>query len=82
MTSDDRNDQPAVAEIRRLLATTAGGPNLRQNLKRHYEHLEGLAQSLRQLGMDGQEIDENIMQVFREYEREILEYVQNAEHAQ
>jgi hypothetical protein len=68
----------ALTAIRRQLDATEGGPVVRESIRRHYEHLESLAGSLRKLGMDGREIDENIMQVFREYERELINYMSAA----
>jgi hypothetical protein len=68
----------ALDTIKRIMQTAEGGPVVAQSIKRHYEHLESLATSLRSLGMDGREVDENIMQVFREYERELVNYVKSS----
>ena len=51
------------------------GPVVRESIKRHYENLERLAASLRKLGMDDSTVDENITQVFHEYERELVNYM-------
>lgn len=66
---------PALTVIKEKLDAAAGNAVTRQSIQRHYEHLEGLAASLRKLGMDGHEIDESIMQVFQEYERELTNYI-------
>ena len=48
---------------------------VRESIKRHYENLERLAAGLRKLGMDDSTVDENITQVFHEYERELVNYM-------
>ncbi len=58
--------------VKDRLATVNLMPVLQVSLKRHYENLELLAQTLRGLGMDDREIDRNVLEVFEEYERELL----------
>jgi hypothetical protein len=65
-----------LAHIKRQLDATAGGPGIQENVKRHYEHLEKLAASLRRLGMDEREISDEIMEVFRRYEQVLTDYMQ------
>jgi hypothetical protein len=67
----------ALVAIKRRLTAADSGPAVRESIRRHYEHLESLAASLRRIGMDGREIDEHIMLVFREYERELKNYMSN-----
>ena len=61
--------------IKDQLDTTEGGPAVQESVKRHYENLERLAASLRKLGMDDSTVDDNITQVFHEYERELVNYM-------
>ena len=61
--------------IKDQLDATEGEPAVRESVKRHYENLERLAASLRKLGMDDSAIDDNITQVFHEYERELVNYM-------
>jgi hypothetical protein len=68
----------ALARIKQKLDIAAGSSHVQQNVKRHYEHLETLAASLRRLGMDEREISDEIMQVFQRYERILNDYVQAA----
>jgi len=68
-------NESALTTIKRRLAATDPGPAVRESIKRHYEHLESLAANLRKVGIDGREIDEHIMLVFREYERELSSYL-------
>jgi hypothetical protein len=63
--------------IKRRLAKTETGPAMRESIKRHYEHLESLAANLRNIGMDGREIDEHIVLVFHQYERELTRYLKS-----
>jgi hypothetical protein len=69
-------DQSALASIKDRLASTQAGSGLRDNLKRHYEHLEALAGSLRKLGMDDHDIAAHVVQIFSEYEHELMQYLQ------
>ena len=61
--------------VKTMLDSGNGGTVAQDSLKRHYENLEKLAGSLRKLGMDEREVDENLMLVFREYERELTNYI-------
>ena len=71
----DANPTPTLTVIKGLLDSVGGGDEARHSVKRHYEHLEKLARDLRKLGMDEHAVDDNIMQIFREYERELISYV-------
>lgn len=64
-----------LSVVRSRLDSGEGGEVAQGSLKRHYENLEKLAGSLRKLGMDEREVDENLMQVFQEYERELTNYI-------
>jgi hypothetical protein len=72
---DAANGDEALAVVRERLDTGEGDATARQSLRRHYEHLEALAASLRKLGMDEREVGENILMVFCEYERELAHYI-------
>jgi len=73
--TEDQKTLPALTVIKEMLDARDESAVVRQSIKRHYEHLESLAASLRKLGMDGRDVDDNIMQVFREYERELANYI-------
>jgi hypothetical protein len=73
-TSTDK-PQDALGAIKQQLDATGGGPDVRESVRRHYENLERLAAGLRKLGMDDNVVDENITQVFHEYERELVNYM-------
>ena len=55
-----------------------------ENVHRHYEHLTQLADSLKDLGIDQQAIDEHVLEIFEEYKRELntnIQRIKNAENA-
>jgi hypothetical protein len=72
--ADDRAE-PVLSLIKRELDAAEADPVVKNNIKRHYEHLETLAATLRKLGMDDQEIDSNVASVFEEYRRELTAYL-------
>ncbi|MBC8037380.1 MAG: hypothetical protein H7X89_09195 [Rhizobiales bacterium] len=61
--------------VKERLAAVAGLPSLECSVKRHCENLEMLARTLKSLGMGEQEIGQNVLSVFEEYERELLHAV-------
>lgn len=67
-----------LAIIKRKLDAAEGEPTIGKNIKRHYEHLENLAASLRRLGMDERDISDEIMQVFEQYEKALDDYIKAA----
>ena len=72
------DDRRALAEVKRRLETADGGLAMRESFRRHYENLARLADDLRKLGMDEHEIDVNVMEIFREYERELGRSIEKA----
>ena len=67
-----------LAVIRRKLDSAGGDAAARESIRRHCEHLESLAANLRRLGMDEHDIGDEIMQVFRQYERALNNYIEAA----
>lgn len=61
--------------VKERLAAAAANPALETSVKRHCENLENLARTLKSLGLDDKEIDRNVVAVFEEYERELLNTV-------
>ncbi len=41
------------------------------SIRQHYENLTRLTQNLKELGMDQQQIDDHVLEIFREYERKL-----------
>jgi hypothetical protein len=72
MTSS--HSQNALANIRgRLDTETREVP--RESVERHYQNLERLAGSLKALGMNEEQVDTEVMQVFGEYQQLLSEYI-------
>jgi uncharacterized protein YeeX (DUF496 family) len=68
----------ALATIKRKLDAAEGTPAIRENVKRHYEHLENLAANLRKLGMDEKDVSAEILLVFKQYEKALTDYMHAA----
>jgi hypothetical protein len=64
--------------IKQKLDAAGDKPEVQANLKRHYEHLENLAASLRKMGMDERTISDEILLVFGQYERALADYFKAA----
>jgi hypothetical protein len=64
-----------LSVVKTRLEAVSAVPGLEHSVKRHCENLETLAQTLRKLGMENQEINRNVLAVFEEYERELLHTV-------
>ena len=62
----------ALFTVKNRLAAVSAMPALHHSVKRHCENLEKLAKTLQSMGMDEHEIDRNVLEVFEEYERELL----------
>jgi len=67
-----------LAAIKEKLDAAEGGDAVRENVKRHYEHLENLAANLRKLGMDEQDVSAEILLVFKQYEQALTDYMRAA----
>lgn len=50
----------------------SGAQSLKDNIARHSETLDRLSASLRKLGMDECQIDEHVVGIFQEYQRELV----------
>jgi hypothetical protein len=61
----------AKADLERFQSISA----VTDNVRTHYENLERLAASLRQLGMDELTIDENVIALFAEYNMELAKAI-------
>ena len=82
MTQTTEGSGDVLDSIKQQLAATEGGPSVRESVRRHYENLEHLAAGLRRLGMDEQDVGENVTAVFREYGRELANYMASISRAE
>ena len=46
-------------------------PSVRENFEKHYQNLLRVAGDLENLGMDQQQIDDHVIEIFNEYETEL-----------
>lgn len=74
-----RKTDRTLAAIKRRLDGTDDGTVAKESFKSHYQHLERLAANLRELGIDEAEIDEHVSLIFRQYERELIRYLESGE---
>lgn len=70
-------DQPPALPTSPLRESIAEA-DARASVRRHSEHLELLAANLRALGLDESVVDQQVMGVFQEYERELARYLERA----
>jgi uncharacterized protein YeeX (DUF496 family) len=77
-TDTAANHGDTLTIIKQKLDATDVTPGVQANVKRHYEHLENLAATLRKLGMDERDISDEIMQVFQRYEQVLTDYIKAA----
>jgi|GEM_PF-4229208 len=66
--------QSALARIREELDNQAENAP-RESIERHYQNLERLADSLRTLGLNDEQVDSGVMEVFQEYRSRLAEYL-------
>jgi hypothetical protein len=67
-----------LSVIKQKLDAAGDKPEVQANVKRHYEHLEKLAASLRKMGMDERTVSDEILLVFEQYERALSDYFKAA----
>lgn len=69
---------PPTAMPTSLLRESVAEADARASVRRHTEHLEQLAANLRALGLDEAVVDQEVIGVFQEYERELARYLERA----
>ncbi len=82
MPHNPKNEVEALASIQQRLKDPATPPIVRANIRRHHEILTHMAQNLRSLGMDHEQIDEHVVELFAEYERELAANIGRIKAAQ
>ena len=76
MSLPQRRDlTPALEQVRQTLDGFEREPRIRGNIRAHYENLVQLAENLKRLGLDDKLIEASVLDVFHEYERELLKYI-------
>ncbi|NNE84377.1 MAG: hypothetical protein HKN28_10450 [Alphaproteobacteria bacterium] len=79
MSNDPKNKSGALAFIQDRLLDPDLSPEVRENTQRYFEHITRLDQDLRNVGMDGEKIDEHLLEIFEDYERELSASVKRVE---
>ena len=85
MTDDNRDDRDSLKVVRDRMSDHALPLSIRANLRDHYENLERLAENLTKVGMDDAQIDAHVVEIFKEYERELaanIDRIRDAEKTQ
>ena len=85
MTDDNRDNRDSLTVVRDRMSDRALPLSIRANLKDHYENLERLAENLTKMGMDDAQIDTHVVEIFKEYERELaanIDRIRDAEKTQ
>ncbi len=72
-SATDLNQCLPVTDTFRAIQSRLDDPNLppavRENLDQHFQHLISLAHNLKQLGVDQEEIDHHMAEIYGKYER-------------
>ena len=68
--------QGALQMIEQDLAQFPLGPDMEQNVRHHYEHLQHLAGSLQKLGVDSKVIDQSVIEIFNTYKVQLMRNLQ------
>ncbi len=71
MPSNPKSEAETLSFIQERLQDPDTPAVVKKNIRRHHENLTHLAQNLRNLGMDHAQIDEHVIEIFKEYEREL-----------
>ena len=80
--SDNGPLQPPELEmIHGHMSNQSLPPEVQENFKRHHENLTRLADNLKNIGMDQQAIDGHVLEIFKEYERELAANIQRIKAA-
>ena len=82
MPHKPKNEAEALVSIQQRLKDPATPPIVRANIRRHHEVLTRIAHNLRNLGMDHEQIDEHVVELFEEYERELAANIGRIKAAQ
>ncbi len=73
-----RNPKAEVDPLRSIKQSTHNPPTppiVRGNVRRHHETLARLAQKIRNLDIDNERIEERVIELFEDYERELAAYL-------
>jgi hypothetical protein len=81
MPTNEQSKTGAIAFIQDRLLTPNLSPEVRENTQHYYEHITRLDQNLRNIGMEREQIDEHLLEIFEQYERELNASLERLEAA-
>ena len=81
MSSVKQTETTALRIIEGKLDSEPMPLSVRENMEQHYDHLCRLADDLKKLGMDQHQIDQHVVDIFKEYERELEANIQRIKRA-
>lgn len=70
-----RTTKDAFSTVKSDLRQFESVAAVKMNVRAHYEHLEQLAEKLRQIGMKEKMIDEHVIALFEEYKAELTKTI-------
>lgn len=82
MSNEDRAESVPFTVIQEHIDDESIPSSVRENLAQHYQHLSHLADNLKELGMDQHQIDNHVVEIFKEYERELEANIKRIRDAQ
>ena len=81
MSSDLKSNAETLVVFKDRMEGQDLPPMVRENVRRHYENLSRLAGDLQNLGMGQEQIDEHVIEIFKEYERELASNIERIKAA-
>ena len=72
---------PAIEQARKTLDDFDREPRIRGSVRAHYENLVQLAENLKRLGLEEELIEASVLDVFHEYELELMRYIASQSEA-
>lgn len=81
MSNDLKSGAEALVAIKERMEGQDMPPMVRENVRRNYENLSRLAGDLQNLGMGQEQIDEHVIEIFKEYERELASNIERIKAA-
>ena len=82
MSNSHRAKSDSLKIIQERMDEQSLPPVVRENFEKHYENLMRVAGDLERLGMDQQLIDDHVIEIFNEYERELAANIRRIKKAQ
>ena len=71
MSNEHQASRPSLKIMQGRLNDQSLPPSVQDNIRQHYDNLARLAEDLKNFGMDDEQIDDHVREIFSEYEREL-----------